>query len=176
MSKGTIGQAILIVFVTSGLSFCQDMDQMWGERVMRLKAADAQRGQLFEEGNYAMFIHWGLYSHLGNLYKGKTYYGIGEWIMNRRVANIPVDEYMALAAEFNPTKFNADEIAKLAKDAGMKYIVITAKHHDGFAMYHSKVNKFNIVDATPFGRDPMKELAQLVLRTVLSGLVKVLVR
>ena len=98
MSKRTIGQAILIVFVTSGLSFCQGMDQMWGERVMRLKAADAQRGQLFEEGNYAMFIHWGLYSNLGNLYKGKTYYGIGEWIMNRRVANIPVDEYMALAA------------------------------------------------------------------------------
>ena len=160
MSKRTIGQAILIVFVTSGLSFCQGMDQMWGERVMRLKAADAQRGQLFEEGNYAMFIHWGLYSNLGNLYKGKTYYGIGEWIMNRRVANIPVDEYMALAAEFNPTKFNADEIAKLAKDAGMKYIVITAKHHDGFAMYHSKVSKFNIVDATPFGRDPMQELAQ----------------
>ncbi|HUV63028.1 MAG TPA: alpha-L-fucosidase [Sedimentisphaerales bacterium] len=160
MSKRTIGQAILIVFVTSGLSFCQGMDQMWGERVMRLKAADAQRGQLFEEGNYAMFIHWGLYSNLGNLYKGKTYYGIGEWIMNRRVANIPVDEYMALAAEFNPTKFNADEIAKLVKDAGMKYIVITAKHHDGFAMYHSKVSKFNIVDATPFGRDPMQELAQ----------------
>jgi alpha-L-fucosidase len=136
------------------------MDQMWGERVMRLKAADAQRGQLFEEGNYAMFIHWGLYSNLGNLYKGKTYYGIGEWIMNRRVANIPVDEYMALAAEFNPTRFDAEEIAKLAKDAGMKYIVITAKHHDGFAMYHSKANKFNIVDATAFGRDPMQELAQ----------------
>jgi alpha-L-fucosidase len=136
------------------------MDKMWGEQVMRLKAADAQRGQLFEEGNYAMFIHWGLYSNIGNLYKGKTYYGIGEWIMNRRVANIPVDEYMALAAEFDPTMFNADAIAKLAKDAGMKYIVITAKHHDGFAMYHSKVSKFNIVDATPFGRDPMQELAQ----------------
>ena len=150
----------MIVFVTSGLSFCQGMDQMWGERVMRLQVDDAQRGQLFEQGNYAMFIHWGLYSHIGNLYKGKTYYGIGEWIMNRRVANIPVDEYMALAAEFNPTKFNADEIAKLAKDAGMKYIVITAKPHDGFAMYHSKVSKFNIVDATPFGRDPMQELAQ----------------
>jgi alpha-L-fucosidase len=160
MNDKAIKLVILLVLVTSGLSFCQDMDQMWGEQAMRLKAADAQRGQLFEEGNYAMFIHWGLYSNLGNLYKGKTYYGIGEWIMNRRVANIPVDEYMALAAEFNPTMFNADEIAKLAKGAGMKYIVITAKHHDGFAMYHSKVSKFNIVDATPFGRDPMQELAQ----------------
>jgi alpha-L-fucosidase len=133
---------------------------MWGERVMKLKAVDAEQGQLFDEGNYAMFIHWGLYSHIGNLYKGKTYYGIGEWIMNRNMANIPVDEYMALAGQFNPVKFNADEIAKLARDAGMKYIVITSKHHDGFAMYHSKANKFNIVDATPFGRDPMKELAE----------------
>ncbi|MHC4144359.1 MAG: alpha-L-fucosidase [Planctomycetota bacterium] len=138
----------------------QRIDDMWGERVMKLKAVDAEQGQLFDEGNYAMFIHWGLYSHIGNLYKGKTYYGIGEWIMNRNMANIPVDEYMALAGQFNPVKFNADEIAKLARDAGMKYIVITSKHHDGFAMYHSKANKFNIVDATPFGRDPMKELAE----------------
>ena len=125
-----------------------------------IKAGDAKRGELFEEGNYAMFIHWGLYSHIGNLYKGKSYYGIGEWIMNRNMAGIPVNEYKTLAKEFNPVKFDADEIAKLAKDAGMKYIVITAKHHDGFAMYHSKVSKFNIVDATPFGRDPMKELAK----------------
>lgn len=138
----------------------QKMDEMWGRQVMTLKAVDAERGQLFEDGNYAMFIHWGLYSNIGNLYNGKSYYGIGEWIMNRNMADIPVDEYMALAGRFNPVKFNADEIAKLAKDAGMKYIVITSKHHDGFAMYHSKVNKFNIVDATPFGRDPMKELAK----------------
>ncbi|MCF7972228.1 MAG: alpha-L-fucosidase [Phycisphaerae bacterium] len=136
------------------------MDAMWGQQVLKLKAADAERGQLFEQGNYAMFIHWGLYSHIGNLYKGKSYYGIGEWIMNKNMANIPVDEYKALAAQFNPVKFDADEIAKLAKDAGMKYIVITSKHHDGFAMYHSKVSKFNIVDATPFARDPMKELSK----------------
>jgi len=138
----------------------QQVDKMWGEQVLKLKAADAERGQLFEEGNYAMFIHWGLYSNIGNLYKGKSYYGIGEWIMNRNMANIPVDEYKTLAKDFNPVKFDADAIAKLAKDAGMKYIVITSKHHDGFAMYHSKVNKFNIVDATSFGRDPMKELAK----------------
>ena len=158
----------LVYVVLSALMFggivqdadAEQMDEMWGEQVMALKATDAERGQLFEEGNYAMFIHWGLYSNIGNLYKGKSYYGIGEWIMNRRMANIPVDEYQALAGDFNPVKFNADAIAKLAKDAGMKYIVITSKHHDGFAMYHSKANKFNIVDATPFGRDPMKELAQ----------------
>ena len=160
MSKRVICLGLLAVLTASGLVISQDMDKMWGEQVMTLKAADAERGQLFEEGNYAMFIHWGLYSNIGNLYKGKSYYGIGEWIMNRRMANIPVHEYQALAKDFNPTKFDADAIAQLAKDAGMKYIVITSKHHDGFAMYHSKVNKFNVVDATPFDRDPMKELAQ----------------
>jgi len=155
--------AALVVLVLAGMvgdANAQPMDKMWGEQVMKLKAADAERGQLFEDGNYAMFIHWGLYSHIGNLYKGKSYYGIGEWIMNRNMAGIPVDEYKALAEEFNPTDFDADAIARLAKDAGMKYIVITSKHHDGFAMYHSKASKFNIVDATPFDRDPMKELAQ----------------
>jgi len=151
---------LLILGGTTQSTLAQQMNDMWGEQVMKLKAADAERGQLFEEGNYAMFIHWGLYSQIGNLYKGKSYYGIGEWIMNRNMANIPIAEYKALAKEFNPTKFDADTIAKLAKDAGMKYIIITSKHHDGFAMYHSKVNKFNIVEATPFGRDPMKELAQ----------------
>jgi alpha-L-fucosidase len=160
MSKRALGMGILTVLTVSGFALGQEMDEMWGQQVMNLKAVDAERGQLFEEGNYAMFIHWGLYSNIGNLYKGKSYYGIGEWIMNRRMAGIPVDEYQALAKEFNPTKFDANAIAKLAKDAGMKYIVITSKHHDGFAMYHSKVNKFNIVDATPFKRDPMKELAQ----------------
>ena len=149
---------MLFLAVSSGC--LGEMDSLWGEQVAKLKAADAERGELFEEGNYAMFIHWGLYSHIGNLYKGKSYYGIGEWIMHSRMAGIPIDEYKAIAKEFNPAKFDADEIAKLAKDAGMKYIVITAKHHDGFAMYHSRVSKFNIVDATPFGRDPMKELAK----------------
>jgi len=135
------------------------MDTMWGKSVVKLRAEDATRGQLFDEGNYAMFIHWGLYSNIGNRYKGKSYYGIGEWIMHPRMAGIPLQEYKELAKDFNPEKFDAMGIAQLAKDAGMKYIVITSKHHDGFAMYHSKANKFNIVDATPFKRDPMKELA-----------------
>ncbi len=138
----------------------QKMNEMWGEQVVNLTAQNAGQGQLFRDGNYAMFIHWGLYSNLGNQWKGKTYYGIGEWIMNKNMANIPVEEYKSTAKVFNPVNFNAKAIAQLAKDAGMKYIIITSKHHDGFAMYGSKVNKFNIVDATPFARDPMKELAQ----------------
>ncbi|MBT8036215.1 MAG: alpha-L-fucosidase [Verrucomicrobiae bacterium] len=135
------------------------MDKMWGTSVVKLRAENAKRGQLFADGNYAMFIHWGLYSQLANKVNGKTYYGIGEWIMNKNMANIPVAEYKSLAKTFNPVKFDAMKIAQVAKDAGMKYIIITSKHHDGFAMYHSKANAFNIVDATPFKRDPMKDLA-----------------
>jgi alpha-L-fucosidase len=70
-----------------------DMDGLWGARVVKLRAEDAKRGQLFDQGNYAMFIHWGLYSQLGNKVDGQTYYGIGEWIMNQRMAGIPVAEY-----------------------------------------------------------------------------------
>lgn len=137
----------------------KQMDALWGDSVVKLRAEDAERGQLFDEGNYAMFIHWGLYSQLGNKVDGKTYYGIGEWIMNPRMAGIPIPRYKELAGTFNPVDFDAKEIASIAKDAGMKYIVITAKHHDGFAMYDSKANDFNIVDATPWNKDPMKELA-----------------
>lgn len=135
------------------------MDELWGESTVKLRAEDAERGQLFADGNYAMFIHWGLYSQLGNQVDGKTYYGIGEWIMDPKMAGIPVDDYKQLAGSFNPVDFDAPAIVQLAKDAGMKYIVITAKHHDGFAMYHSQANDFNVVDATPWGIDPMKELA-----------------
>jgi alpha-L-fucosidase len=122
--------------------------------------AEAKRGRFFDWGNYAMFIHWGLYSQIANKWEGKTYYGIGEWIMSSYMADIPVDKYMETAGNFNPQQFDADEIVQLAKDAGMKYIIITSKHHDGFAMYHSQCNDFNIVDATPFKRDPMKELSE----------------
>lgn len=139
----------------------QGMDEMWGtDRQRSGNRQSADRGHLFEWGNYAMFIHWGLYSQLGNRWHGKTYYGIGEWMMNEGMAGADPKEYMATASTFNPEHFDADAVARLAKEAGMKYIVITSKHHDGFAMYDSKCNPFNIVKATPFGRDPMKELAE----------------
>jgi alpha-L-fucosidase len=158
-----ITTACLLALATIGLSSSvksQEMDKMWGESVVKLRADNAKRGQLFEEGNYAMFIHWGLYSQLANKVKGKTYYGIGEWIMNKQMAGIPIPEYMELANTFNPDKFDAKAIAKLAKDAGMKYVIITSKHHDGFAMYDSKSNDFNVVKATPYKHDPMKDLAK----------------
>ncbi len=135
-----------------------EMDQMWGDAIVKLRPEDATKGQLFDDGNYAMFIHWGVYSHIANNYKGNTYYGIAEWIMH--MAKISPEDYIEAAKEFNPTEFDAGTIARLARDAGMKYIVITSKHHDGFAMYDSEASDFNIVDHTPFDRDPMKELAK----------------
>jgi alpha-L-fucosidase len=159
MCKHTLVLA-LAAFGFSSSAWSQEMDELWGESVVKLRGDDAKRGQLFEQGNYAMFIHWGLFSQLANQYKDKTYYGIGEWIMHGSMAGIPVPEYKELADTFNPDKFDAKAVAKLAKDAGMKYIVITSKHHDGFAMYDSKSNDFNVVKATPYNHDPMKDLAK----------------
>lgn len=112
----------------------------------------------FREARFGMFIHWGLYSIPAGEWNGKRTTHIGEWIMND--LSIPVADYKSFAKDFNPTGFSAHDIVALAKAAGMKYIVITAKHHDGFAMFDSKVDPFNIVAATPFKRDPLKELAE----------------
>jgi len=114
--------------------------------------------QKFQDRKFGMFITWGLYAVPAGVWKGKYVRGIGEWIMSRE--KIPVKEYETLAEKFNPIKFDADQWSRLAQDAGMKYMVITSKHHDGFAMYHSKVSNYNIVDRTPFERDPLKELAE----------------
>lgn len=117
------------------------------------------RLQWFKEANFGLFIHWGLYAIPAGVWKGKK-------ISSNKYAEqinldkkIPNQKYEKLADQFNPVKFDAEEWVLLAKNAGMKYIVITAKHQDGFAMFKSKVSSYNIVDATPWGRDPMKELA-----------------
>ena len=129
-------------------------------RPVRTQSDDAARRERlawFHEAKYGLFIHWGLYAIPAGEWKGKRIPGIGEWIMYR--ARIPVREYEQLAKQFNPVKFNAEEWVRLAKDAGMKYIVITSKHHDGFALYDSKASPFDVVEATPFKRDVLKELA-----------------
>jgi alpha-L-fucosidase len=121
-----------------------------------------KRIRWFREAKFGLFVHWGLYAIPAGEWKGEPIAGIGEWIMNR--AKIPVREYEQLSARFNPVKFNAEEWVQLAVDAGMKYLVITSKHHDGFAMYGSKVSPYNVVEATPFKRDPLKELAAACAR------------
>ena len=112
----------------------------------------------FKEAQYGMMVHWGLYSLLAGEYKDR-YSGVyAEWIQANLA--IPNAEYGKLAKAFNPVFFDAEEWVKLAKDCGMKYFVVTSKHHDGFAMFHSKVDKYNVVDATPFGRDVIGEIAK----------------
>ena len=117
---------------------------------------DARLGW-WRDARFGMFVHWGVYSGLSGTWNGKKYGGYGEHI--QRMAQIPIPVYhKEVAGKFHPTEFNADEWIKLAKEAGMGYFVITAKHHDGFAMYDSKVSDATIVKATPFARDPMKDL------------------
>ncbi len=130
-----------------------------------VKETDEQlklRMKWWTEARFGMFIHWGIYSVPAGIYQGKDVPGLGEWIMNK--GKIPMAEYQKYAPQFNPTKFDADKIVMLAKQAGMKYIVITAKHHDGFAMFKSKASDFNIFDATPYKRDVIKEMARACAR------------
>lgn len=122
------------------------------------KLTDDSRLEWWREARFGMMIHWGLYSIPAGEWNGKDMEYIGEWIMSR--FRIPVGEYEKLASRFNPVKFDAEMWVRQAKAAGMKYIIFTAKHHDGFAMFHSASDPYNIVDATPFGRDPVKELAE----------------
>jgi len=104
--------------------------------------------QWFQDAKFGMFIHWGVYSVPAD----------GEWVM--QIKKIPVSEYERYAPQFNPAEFTAANIVALAKAAGMQYITITSKHHDGFAMFGTKQSKWNIVDATPYAKDPLKQLAQ----------------
>jgi alpha-L-fucosidase len=112
----------------------------------------------FEEAKFGLFIHWGLFSIPASMWDGVPAYKTSEYIMMQK--KIPVGIYEKLAGHFNPFQFKAERWVQMAKDAGMKYIVFVSKHHDGFAMFHSKASPYNVVDATPWKRDPLKELAE----------------
>ena len=112
----------------------------------------------WREARFGMFIHWGVYAVPAGTHNGQRINRIGEWIMNR--GKIPVEEYKQYAKQFNPVKYDPDAWVRMAKDAGMKYIVITSKHHDGFALFDSKVTTWDMVDATPYGKDLIKPLAE----------------
>ncbi|RLD81364.1 MAG: alpha-L-fucosidase [Bacteroidetes bacterium] len=118
--------------------------------------------QEWQNRKFSMFIHWGLYSIPAGIWDGTKINGYSEQIQGH--AKIPNEEYAKLALQFNPVKWNPDSIAKLALQAGMKTIVITSKHHDGFSMYHTKYSKYNVVDATPYKRDVVKELSEACKR------------
>ena len=136
---------LMISFLTSTLS-------------SQVNPRQDKKMEWWRDARFGMFIHWGVYAVPGGVYNGEDQRrGGAEWFMNRM--KIPVQEYMNYAKQFNPVKFDANAWVKIAKDAGMKYIVITTKHHDGFALFKSQASKWNIVDATPYGKDIIKELA-----------------
>ena len=137
---------ILLVIATQNICAQQQIPQ-------------AERMKWWHEARFGMFIHWGVYALYGGNYNGhEQAHGGAEWIMNR--CKIPVAEYQAMAKNFNPVKYDPDAWVKMAKDAGMKYIIITSKHHDGFALFKSNASKWNVVDATPYGKDLLKPLAE----------------
>ena len=117
------------------------------------------RMQWWREARFGLFIHWGVYSQWAGVYNGHPQLkGGAEWIMNR--SKIPVAEYREKAKSFNPIHYNPDAWVKMARDAGMKYIIITAKHHDGFALFNSNASDWNVVAATQYGKDLLKPLAK----------------
>ncbi len=136
-------------------TFCQN--KISKEEIEKYTAGKEERLKWMKEARFGLFIHWGVYSLTSDEWKGQRYDGESCFVMEQ--AKIPREEYLEkVARPFNPVKFDADKWVQLAKNAGMKYIVITAKHVDGFAMYHSKASPFNIVDGTAYRKDPILEL------------------
>ncbi len=125
--------------------------------ITETKEARDARMAWWREARFGMFIHWGVYAVPAGFYHDKPVKGIGEWIMNK--GKIPMAEYQKFAKDFNPVKYDADAWVRAAKDAGMKYIVITSKHHDGFTLFNSKASDWNIAKASPYGKDLLQPLA-----------------
>lgn len=166
-----ITRSLIVLATTVALSFgnvtaqntkfgeITTLEQFGGSSIGEYNPSNEERQRIawWRDAKFGMFIHWGLYSQIAGYWKNMKVKG-GEWCL--KMHKLPIEEYRNLANYFNPTSFDADEWVEIAKSAGMKYMVITSKHHDGFAMYHSDVSEYNIVDATPFKRDPIKELAE----------------
>ncbi len=133
---------LITVFILASLVFAAQAQSKYQPTPENLKSRE-----WFQDAKFGLFIHWGVYSVLGD----------GEWVMNNR--QIPIQAYEKIPAFFNPTQFDPAEWVQMAKDAGMKYITITSKHHDGFAMFDSKISDYNVVKRTPYGKDVLKMLA-----------------
>jgi alpha-L-fucosidase len=156
LMKKNLSIILLAISLISTLFSCKPKTQT--DYTKESKESSEARMKWWHDARFGMFIHWGVYSVPAGKYNGVEVPGNnGEWIMSN--ARIPVKEYEAFAREFNPVKFDAAEWVRIAKDAGMKYIVITSKHHDGFAMWDSKVSDYDIVNYAPFGKDVLKLLA-----------------
>ena len=144
--------AIVLIVISSGTLFAQNSSTAERDRRM----------QWWRDARFGMFVHWGVYAVPAGEYEGQKYKRIAEWIMDS--AKIPREDYEKLAAEFNPQKFDADLWIQTAKNAGMKYFVITSKHHDGFCLFDANNTDYDIVDATPYGKDVLKALSEACRR------------
>jgi alpha-L-fucosidase len=160
--KNKFWSILILVFTISVLISCEEKKtETIGETINYLEESEEgfdQRMEWWRDARFGMFIHWGVYSVPAGVYNGKEIEGIGEWIQQR--GQIPKEEYEKFAKQFDPVKFNADAWVKIIKDAGMKYLVITSKHHDGFAIWDSKVSAYDIIDFAPYGKDILKELSR----------------
>jgi alpha-L-fucosidase len=143
--------AVLAVLAAAG--------PMWAQAYTpETKAQRDARMKWWRDARFGMFIHWGVYAVPAGTYHGKQIPDLGEWIMKN--AQIPVAEYRQFARQFNPVHYDPDAWAELARQAGMKYIVITSKHHDGFALFPSDASQWDIADASPYGKDLIGPLAR----------------
>ena len=147
--------AILLTAATLFVCGCGNKNK--SEDNTALDAATIEALENWKNDHFGMFIHFGIYSQIAGIWKGEEVPFYGEQIMNH--ARIPIDEYEAVARTFNPIDFNADDIVSLAKKAGMKYIVITTKHHDGFCLFDTKTTDYDVVDFTSYGKDIVAQLA-----------------
>lgn len=146
------------LMLNTGMAKAGDPDKpLTKKNANKHAVVETDRMVWWNKARFGMFIHWGVYSVPAGVYEGKKFPGLGEWLMHD--AKIPVDTYQAYARDFNPTKYDPEKWVLMAKDAGVKYIVITTKHHDGFAMFDSKASDWNIVKRTPYGKDVIKMLA-----------------
>ncbi|MCD6346685.1 MAG: alpha-L-fucosidase, partial [Bacteroidales bacterium] len=162
LSKSLAWFLVVLFFVSSCTNSKNAKKKEWVDPLNETTAQRDARMEWWREARFGLFIHWGVYSVPAGTYNGERIKGIGEWILNR--AQIPLAEYKAYAKDFNPVKYDPKAWVKMAKDAGMKYIVITSKHHDGFALFDSKVTDWDIVDASPYGKDLLKPLVKAAKR------------
>ena len=148
---------IVILFISCSKQNSKSKDEWIDPLTETVEQRDA-RMEWWRDARFGLFIHWGVYSVPAGTYHDEKIGGIGEWIMQR--AKIPVAEYKSYAKDFNPVNYDPKAWVKMAKDAGMKYIVITSKHHDGFSLFDSKVTDWDVVDASPYGKDLLKPLVK----------------
>lgn len=156
---------LITTLLITGFTACQQSKTSDGETTLTreeiLNESEEdfdKRMEWWREAKFGLFIHWGPYAVPAGVYNGERLESIGEWIMER--AEIPVEEYEQYARQFNPTEYDAEEWVQIAKDAGMKYIIITSKHHDGFALWDSEVGDYNSVEFAEIGKDLLAELKE----------------